>query len=398
VVIGWLQATAVVFSFGDAKFYGSAGAEHLNSPIVGMAVTPSGGGYWMIASDGGIFTYGDSQYAGNAVSSDNGGSVVGIAAVQRHRTSETSIFYYPWYSSVPHDGSWRHWDQGGNTPPNYIGSDYWPEAGPYSSADTTVTTAQMQQIKNAGINTVIISWWGQGSWEDSTLATLIPEAQTLGLRIAAHIEPYAGRTAASVGTDETYLQGRGINEFYIYQADGLSQSGLKADNDALGAGVRVFAEAGSFASMRNGTFESWAAGAHFTGVYSYAGFGYTANDFDAICDAAHANHILCSDSVSPGFSGLRATSIKSVVGRANGATYDASWQAAINAGSDIVSITSYNEWHEGTQIEPAVPNATAQLSYQGAYGDTTDDARGAYLNRTAMWTSAYSSRFTPAFG
>ena len=29
---------------------------HLNKPIVGMAATPDGGGYWLVASDGGIFS------------------------------------------------------------------------------------------------------------------------------------------------------------------------------------------------------------------------------------------------------------------------------------------------------------------------------------------------------
>ena len=37
----------------------------LNKPIVGMAVTPSGNGYWFVASDGGIFAYGDAQFHGS---------------------------------------------------------------------------------------------------------------------------------------------------------------------------------------------------------------------------------------------------------------------------------------------------------------------------------------------
>ena len=32
---------------------------HLNKPIVGLAVTPSGHGYWFVAIDGGIFSFGD---------------------------------------------------------------------------------------------------------------------------------------------------------------------------------------------------------------------------------------------------------------------------------------------------------------------------------------------------
>ena len=40
----------------------------LNKPIVGMAATRDGGGYWLIASDGGIFNYGDALFSGSAAS------------------------------------------------------------------------------------------------------------------------------------------------------------------------------------------------------------------------------------------------------------------------------------------------------------------------------------------
>ena len=48
-----------IFAFGGAGFYGSMGGQHLNTPIVGMAATPDGKGYWVVASDGGIFAFGD---------------------------------------------------------------------------------------------------------------------------------------------------------------------------------------------------------------------------------------------------------------------------------------------------------------------------------------------------
>ena len=37
----------------------------LNKPIVGMAATPDGEGYWLVASDGGIFTFGDANFFGS---------------------------------------------------------------------------------------------------------------------------------------------------------------------------------------------------------------------------------------------------------------------------------------------------------------------------------------------
>src|SRR5687768_3655867 len=50
----------------DARFHGSLGAVPLNAPIVGMAATPTGGGYWLVASDGGVFTFGDAEFFGSA--------------------------------------------------------------------------------------------------------------------------------------------------------------------------------------------------------------------------------------------------------------------------------------------------------------------------------------------
>jgi hypothetical protein len=46
-----------IFSFGDAHFLGSMGGQPLNRPIVGMAAVRSAAGYWLVAEDGGIFTF-----------------------------------------------------------------------------------------------------------------------------------------------------------------------------------------------------------------------------------------------------------------------------------------------------------------------------------------------------
>ena len=77
----WMVASdGGIFTFGDARFYGSTGNVHLNKPIVGMAPTPDGHGYWLVASDGGIFTFGDARFYGSATGHLNGGTIVGIAA------------------------------------------------------------------------------------------------------------------------------------------------------------------------------------------------------------------------------------------------------------------------------------------------------------------------------
>jgi Tol biopolymer transport system component len=63
----WLVASdGGIFSFGDATFHGSTGAMQLNQPVIGMAPTPTGNGYWLVATDGGIFNFGDATFHGSA--------------------------------------------------------------------------------------------------------------------------------------------------------------------------------------------------------------------------------------------------------------------------------------------------------------------------------------------
>ena len=54
--------SGAVHPFGSAKSYGSLAGTVLNKPIVGMASTLDGLGYWLVASDGGIFSYGNATF------------------------------------------------------------------------------------------------------------------------------------------------------------------------------------------------------------------------------------------------------------------------------------------------------------------------------------------------
>jgi hypothetical protein len=77
----WMVASdGGIFSYGDAQFYGSTGNLTLNQPIVGMAATPDDKGYWLVAADGGIFSYGDAQFYGSTGSIALNQPIVGMAA------------------------------------------------------------------------------------------------------------------------------------------------------------------------------------------------------------------------------------------------------------------------------------------------------------------------------
>ncbi len=76
----WLVASdGGIFSYGSATDFGSTGAIALNKPIVGMAATPDGQGYWLVASDGGIFAFGDAGFHGSTGAIHLNKPIVGMA-------------------------------------------------------------------------------------------------------------------------------------------------------------------------------------------------------------------------------------------------------------------------------------------------------------------------------
>jgi glycoprotein endo-alpha-1,2-mannosidase len=306
----------------------------------------------------------------------------------------TAIFYYPWYGTQARDGSYLHWRQHWRLPPFDIASNFYPLRGAYSSADPRVVSAQMAEIAGAGIDEIVTSWWGWGSLEDTRLPAVTAAARARGLHVGAHIEPYPGRTVESVGADIEHLRKLGITDFYVYRPLDFTAEEWAPLLETL-AGVRVFAQTG---------LAGFAAQAGFEGVYTYDVLLYGGGTFARLCAGAHRLKLLCAPSVGPGYAASRATGDTRMKPRRRGKTYDAMWRAALRAGADQVTITSYNEWNEGTQIEPASPDppALGYFSYEGAYGLRGAAASMAYVSRTACWVAVSSgalvqrsSKFVP---
>ena len=74
----WLVASdGGVFSF-NAPFRGSTGNIRLNKAIVGMGATPDGAGYWLVAADGGVFSFNAPFHGGTGLMKLNK-PIVGMA-------------------------------------------------------------------------------------------------------------------------------------------------------------------------------------------------------------------------------------------------------------------------------------------------------------------------------
>jgi len=292
---------------------------------------------------------------------------------------DVAIFYYPWYGTPVRDGAWQHWQQNGNSPPGQIASNWFPVRGPYSSSDAGLVRAQMREIAATGVRTVIVSWWGEGSTEAARLPLVTSAARAAGLRVAIHVEPFRDRTPAGLLPSLRSLAAGGITDVYVYDSTWSPDAEWRA----------LIAQVPRMRLFANTNLPGKAQAGGFAGLYTYDVRIYDGSSFPRMCTSARKLGLVCAPSVGPGFDALRATGEPRVQARANGATYDRMWRGAIRAAADVVTITSYNEWHEGTQIEPAAAVGAPYLSYEGAYGLTGRSAQRAYLDRTAMWVSRY---------
>ncbi|MDQ0840869.1 carbohydrate-binding protein [Streptomyces sp. V1I6] len=317
------------------------------------------------------------------------------------------LFYYPWYGSPSVLGGWRHWQQGGRTPPDDIGADLYPKLGPYDSADIAGAVDQhMRWVARSGAGVIVYSWWGRGGYEDGLARKVMDAAQRQGIKVAWHLEPYSGRTARSTVDDIRYINDTygshpafhrdaahgNRSVFYVFES--LRIGDWSALDEVSGTSI-VLAQTTDTTKV-----------AHFSGLYTYDGIaGATAPGWKQAGEYARANGLVWAPSVAPGYIDDRAVpgNTTPTLGRDNGAAYDRQWSNALDPaiGGDPawVSVTSFNEWHEGSSIEPAADRPPAGHGYQtfsGAYGKTGEAAETAYLDRTKHWVDRFEAARTAA--
>ena len=96
------------------------------------------------------------------------------------------------------------------------------------------------------------------------------------------------------------------------------------------------------------------------------------------------NKLISILSIGPGYkdTGIRPWNAHNTKERRFGKYYQEMWAAAKKAGADCFSITSYNEWGEGTQIEGARPHASAAGLHSEDYQPEVEQF---YMLRTRQW-------------
>jgi hypothetical protein len=321
------------------------------------------------------------------------------------------IFYYGWYSAPPRTSGYQHWDGGVLTDvPGDIGSAAYPLLGAYDSYNPQVLELHMEWMKAARVDVVVLSWWGQHGYEDNNARAILDAAAKNGLKVAFMIEPYAGRTTASIVSDIHYLNTTYGNRpaFYkvvrptLYGKD-LSPRGVYF----LYAGPGSAAFAAAMDSLRGTADNSIVldrmddsliysdsdvrrqlAYSHVDGFFNYS------PTFPDTVPFPRSKDYIVIYAAMPGWdhSHMPPYHDTDQQSRENGQYYNNSWTELVREQPEGVAIISFNEWHEGGQIEPAVPYTYAGHTYddyEGAYGLTGIQASFAYIIATYYWVGQY---------
>merc|ERR1711915_1104117 len=104
-------------------------------------------------------------------------------------------------------------------------------------------------------------------------------------------------------------------------------------------------------------------------------------------DSTHTLHLMVFLMAQVGKIG-KAWHGKNTQPRRNGVYYETAWRMALSSPAKLVSVTSFNEWHEGTQIEPAIPMKCGNYTYESY---SPRDPRF-YLDLTAKWSNNLGNR------
>lgn len=117
------------------------------------------------------------------------------ASSLRAQSKPVMVHYMPWFESQPYSGYWGwHWTMN-HFNPNIINTNgcrqiaswYYPQIGPYDSADPAVLEYQVLLMKLAGIDGVIVDWYGMDNFHDYALnnqrtADILKYVQKAGLK------------------------------------------------------------------------------------------------------------------------------------------------------------------------------------------------------------------------
>jgi hypothetical protein len=285
--------------------------------------------------------------------------------------------YMPWFEAKPASRQWGwHWTMNAFDPEQttdgkrHIASHYYPLIGPYDSSDPAVIEYHLLLIKLAGIDGVIVDWYGLSDFLDYPIlhrntAALFKSAAKIGLRVGICYEDHtitelvkAKRLAAEDRvtyakreirwlrqnwfSDPVYLRLNDSPVLLSFGSEGLSDDEW-AEVIRAADGPLLYLSEHRRRSAASGTFD-----------WPQPQIGLAS--LDRYYQSEPGTQLKVPVAFPQFYDIYQEAKVHESYGRIpddQGRTLALTLARAWNSGAPLVQIATWNDWGEGTTIEPS---------------------------------------------
>ncbi len=304
--------------------------------------------------------------------------VIDPPAVTKTNPVKLYMHYMPWFQSKEVSGYWgSHWKMGNKNPDiitggkRQIAAHYYPLIGPYDSKDPIVLEYHLLLMKYAGIDGLLIDWYGIHNINDyrpifNSTAALIEKAEEIGLQFAIVYEEYTAEIVAGK-TSLTAIEAAQADVKFLEEDYFKKRSYIKIDNEPLlmTFGPRYFKSSSQWTQILHPLTTEikflplWnhagRVGSNGDGEFSWVDFEPSLSELTTFYNRTITNKIGSAygrfhDYYVEGGWGTSYGSVPSNDGESLRNTLAKAQEYNI----DYLQLVTWNDFGEGTQIEPSV--------------------------------------------
>lgn len=302
-----------------------------------------------------------------------GAALAQPVAVVKTNPQKVYMHYMPWFETPQtNNGRWGiHWTMANQNPnvidpvtgKRQIAAHYYPLIGPYASSDPNVIEYHLLLMKYAGIDGVLVDFYGQGGNDLPLLLrnvnALAPRTTDVGLGVAMVFEDQFATTLAAATSNMQYV---GTNYFPL-------PNYLRSNNKPLvltfgpqryqtpAQWTQILAALPTLPTFLTLWYESAEAGANASGEFSWVYSDFLNGLRNFYVNRAPGLGV-AAGSAYPGFDGFYAQGGWAgptwTIPHNNGQTLTQTLALAAQYQSriDFLQLATFNDFGEGTMLEP----------------------------------------------